>query len=91
MTTEDEFVAGMTRDGFVTTPVSFAPNTTFTEHGHEFASRIFVTQGAITITNSGVVSVLVPGDTYALDVHEQHAEVVGPEGVTYLAARLHQA
>jgi quercetin dioxygenase-like cupin family protein len=65
----------------------WAPNTTVDTHKHPFAVEAVVTQGEMWLTCRGDTLHLKPGDTFALDRDEAHAERYGAEGATYWAAR----
>jgi quercetin dioxygenase-like cupin family protein len=63
------------------------PNTTVDTHAHSFAVQALVTQGEMWLTCRGSTRHLKPGDTFALDRDEPHAERYGADGATYWAAR----
>ena len=58
-------------------------------HTHPFAVRALVTAGEMWLTVDGTTRHLLPGDTFALDAEQPHAERYGPAGATYWAARRH--
>jgi quercetin dioxygenase-like cupin family protein len=82
-----EFLRVNEHDGFVVTPVRFVAGTRFEDHAHDFASRILITEGTLSITTNEVQSILSVGDVYELSENEIHSEIVGDEGVCYLSAR----
>ena len=49
--------------------------------------KALVVQGEMWLTVGNDVRHLLPGDTFALDRDQLHAERYGPEGATYWAAR----
>jgi anti-sigma factor ChrR (cupin superfamily) len=79
-----EFLCANEDDGFDVTPVQFDAGTQFDDHAHDFASRILITEGTLSITTGGVQSMLAVGD---VSENEIHSEIVGGEGVCYLSAR----
>jgi quercetin dioxygenase-like cupin family protein len=82
-----EFLRVNEEDGFVVTPVQFDAGMQFDDHAHDFASRIIITEGTLSITTDGVQSMLAVGDVYELSANKIHSEIVGSEGVVYLSAR----
>lgn len=63
------------------------PHTELDLHRHAFAVRAVVTQGELWLSVAGHTRHLRPGDEFALDRDEPHAERYGPEGATYWVAR----
>ncbi len=59
------------------------------DHGHPFAVEALVVQGEMWLTQKGTTRHLQPGDRFALDRDEPHAERYGSAGATYWAARRH--
>lgn len=56
-------------------------------HTHEFDARLLILEGAFTVTVGGIATTHRPGDVFSVPAGTVHAEMVGPEGVTYIAAR----
>ena len=65
----------------------WAPSLVLESHKHPFSVRALVVQGEMWLTVGDDVRHLRPGDTFALDRDQAHAERYGPEGATYWAAR----
>ncbi len=65
----------------------WAPDTVLETHSHPFAARAVVTQGEMWLTVAGQTRHLRPGDTFALERDEPHAERYGPQGASYWVAR----
>jgi quercetin dioxygenase-like cupin family protein len=63
------------------------PGLVIESHTHPFAVRALVVQGEMWLTVGADVRHLRPGDEFALDHQEPHAERYGAEGATYWAAR----
>ena len=67
-------------------PVGYAMD----EHQHPFEACALITQGAITLTVSGVSTTYGVGDIFRLPAQTPHLENAAPHGVTYIAGRKHQ-
>jgi quercetin dioxygenase-like cupin family protein len=65
----------------------WAPSLVLETHTHPFSVNALVVQGEMWLTVGNDVLHLRPGDTFALDRDQPHAERYGPEGATYWAAR----
>ncbi|MCU0763702.1 MAG: cupin domain-containing protein [Hydrogenophaga sp.] len=65
----------------------WAPGTVLDTHTHPFGASALVVQGEMWLTAQGNTRHLVPGDRFALDRNEPHAERYGTEGATYWVAR----
>ena len=70
---------------------TWAPSTTIETHTHPFAVRALVTEGEMWLVVGDGERHLVPGDQFALQRDEPHAERYGPQGATYWAARRYTA
>jgi quercetin dioxygenase-like cupin family protein len=81
------FLEGLEGDGYRSTTVEFAPGTEFEDHTHNFASRVFILEGQLSITTDGSTANLGPGDVFDLMENQIHSEIVGPIGVRYLSGR----
>lgn len=66
---------------------AWAPGTVVDEHTHPFAVLAVVLVGEMWLTVGGHTRHLRPGDRFALERDEPHAERYGPEGTTYRVAR----
>jgi AraC-like ligand binding domain len=60
-------------------------------HRHDFSVRALVVRGEMWLSRAGTTRHLRPGDTFTLELAEEHAERYGPEGATYWAARRYRA
>ena len=56
-------------------------------HTHPFAVKALVVQGEMWLTVGDDARHLRPGDTFALERDERHAERYGNDGATYWVAR----
>ena len=56
-------------------------------HTHPFAVKALVVQGEMWLTVGEDAQHLLPGDTFALERDERHAERYGEDGATYWVAR----
>jgi quercetin dioxygenase-like cupin family protein len=65
----------------------WAARTVVAAHTHPFAVKALVVQGEMWLTVGEDVRHLLPGDTFALERDEHHAERYGDDGATYWAAR----
>ena len=65
----------------------WAPDTVLDTHTHPFDASALVVQGEMWLTAQGNTRHLLPGDRFALDRNEPHAERYGTEGATYWVAR----
>ena len=66
---------------------SWAPNSVQDSHTHPFSVRALVVAGHMWLTVGQETQELKPGDEFRLDKNTPHAELYGPEGATYWAAR----
>jgi mannose-6-phosphate isomerase-like protein (cupin superfamily) len=82
-----DFESALTNDGFSVTVVEFAPGTINTEHRHDWDARLLVTCGSIRITVDGDELLYSVGDIFALPASYPHSEIVGSDGVTFIAGR----
>jgi mannose-6-phosphate isomerase-like protein (cupin superfamily) len=57
------------------------------DHSHDWDARVMVIGGEITITRGGKPQTFRAGDSCAVPAGEMHVEVVGPQGVAYIAGR----
>ena len=70
---------------------TWAPSTVIDTHTHPFAVRALVIEGEMWLVVGDSERHLVPGDEFALERDQAHAERYGPQGATYWAARRHAA
>ena len=86
--TFEEFSAAQRAKGFdEIVERKWQPKVVLESHTHPFSVEALVVQGEMWLTVGDDVRHLVPGDTFALDREQPHAERYGPEGATYWAAR----
>jgi mannose-6-phosphate isomerase-like protein (cupin superfamily) len=82
-----DFERALTKDGFSSNDVEFAPGTINPEHSHAWDARLLVTQGEIAITVDGSELLYSVGDVFALPANYPHSEVIGSNAVTFIAGR----
>jgi len=63
------------------------PDTAVDTHTHAFAVKALVVQGEMWLRVGDETHHLLPGDTFALERDEPHAERYGNAGAIYWAAR----
>ena len=81
------FERALTKDGFSSSVVEFAPGTINAEHFHSWNARLLITSGDISITVDGSELLYTVGDMFSLPANYPHSEVVGSSGVTFIAGR----
>ena len=67
--------------------VSFPENHINETHTHPFNAEIIIVKGSVSIAVDEKKKMLKTGDVFALSANVKHSEHVGPDGVTFLAAR----
>jgi quercetin dioxygenase-like cupin family protein len=82
-----DFESALARDGFSSNMVEFAAETVNSEHSHAWDARLLVTRGAIGITVDGSELLYTVGDVFSLTANYPHSEVVGSDGVAFIAGR----
>ena len=85
------FEGALTKDGFSSTVVEFSPRTVNPEHSHAWDARLLITSGEISITVDGSELSYTVGDVFVLPANYPHSEVVGPDGVAFVAGRRYLA
>lgn len=86
--TFEEFTQEAHALGFATVVVrDWPPLEVVAEHTHPFAVHAIVTQGEMWLTASGITEHLVPGQRFALEANQPHAERYGAQGATYWVGR----
>jgi quercetin dioxygenase-like cupin family protein len=82
------FEASLAADGYVeASRRSIEPNKITPKHNHLFDVRALVIEGEITLTVEGASTEYIAGQVFTMDRGCEHAESVGPEGVTYVVGR----
>lgn len=81
------FRAQAEADGYTVVEKRMAPGTVNPDHSHPFDARLLITDGEISVSVDGETTTCRAGDVFELDANRTHSEVIGPEGVCYLAAR----
>jgi quercetin dioxygenase-like cupin family protein len=85
----EAFENALRRDGYVEIARRASePNHATQPHAHDFAVRALVLEGDISLTVEGTVTRYAPGEVFVMPAGREHAETVGPEGVTTLSGRL---
>lgn len=81
------FEAAARADGYSIVHSSLKPLTCAPNHCHDFDARLFVLAGEITITRDNAATTFGAGDCCEVPCGTMHTELVGPEGVAFVAAR----
>ena len=81
------FEASLRQDGFVEIETKAIADHHTAEHGHHFAVRILVLNGAFALTRAGAQRVYQPGETFTVAEAELHAEDIGADGASYVVGR----
>jgi len=61
-----------------------APNSAFTDHQHSSPAALYVTEGTVIITQSGVTHALRTGDRLDIPSNTPYATAAGPTGCQYV-------
>jgi len=83
----NEFEADLVREGYQVFYGGLRANETIPEHGHAWDARVMVIGDEITITRDGNAETFRTGDSCMVPANYPHAELVGPQGVAYIAGR----
>ena len=81
------FEAALQRDGYEIVNRTMEPNATNPEHAHDFDARVLIVAGEMTLAIGGSRRAYHPGETFEIAHGHHHAEIAGPEGVSYVAGR----
>ena len=82
------FESGLKSDGFHQVETkSVAAGTHNAEHAHPFEVRALVLAGKISLTVAGVSSTYEKGQVFTMAANCAHAELIGPEVVSYVVGR----
>lgn len=82
------FEAQLTSDGFQEIETKrLEPRPANGEHGHHFAVRGFVLEGAFTVTIEGTKRTYYPGEVFEVEAGQLHFEEVGAEGAKVIVGR----
>ena len=82
------FQSGLATDGFQQIETKAVPaDTRNAEHAHPFEVRALVLDGRISLTVAGVSSTYEKGQVFTMAANCRHAELIGPEGVSYVVGR----
>lgn len=85
---ETEFEAKLKADGYLEIETkSYAPSPANGEHGHHFAIRGLVLDGAFIVTHDNQPVTYRPGDIFAVAEGDLHCEEIGPQGARVLVGR----
>jgi quercetin dioxygenase-like cupin family protein len=84
---QSEFEAELRRDGYQIFYGGLRADVVNPEHAHDWDARIMVLGGEITLTRTGKAEAFRAGDSCTVAAGEMHAELVGPQGVAYIAGR----
>jgi quercetin dioxygenase-like cupin family protein len=81
------FEAALQRDGYEIVVRTMEPNSNKPAHVHDFDARVMVVAGEMTLARDGASRAYRPGETFDIAHGHRHAEIAGPEGVSYVAGR----
>lgn len=82
-----DFEAALRRDGFSAVLRDFPAGTINESHAHDYDVRALVTHGSITLQSEGREATYRPGETFTMAAGSTHREVIGPDGVRFVAGR----
>lgn len=82
-----EFEAALQRDGFTTVLRDFPAGTINDSHAHDYDVRALVTRGSITLQSEGREATYRTGQVFTMAAGCTHREVIGAEGVQFVAGR----
>jgi quercetin dioxygenase-like cupin family protein len=82
-----EFERRLADGGYTAVPKEMAPGEVVTDHAHPWDVCALVTVGDITLTIDGAATNYATGDVFVMEAGCVHHEVVGCDGVQYLAGR----
>ena len=83
---EAEFRRQLEADGYTEIRLLDWPANTFNDtHTHDFDARVLIRAGEISVTTDAGTVTCGPGDSNALSAGTPHTEMVGPDGVRFLA------
>lgn len=83
-----EFEQQLKSDGFTTIETKdYTPRPANDAHGHDFAVRGLVLQGAFTVVRDKKPVTYQPGQVFDVAAGVPHSEEIGPEGARVLVGR----
>lgn len=82
-----DFEAALSKAGYTVASKSMEPSMVLGDHTHDFDVHARVTDGAISITIGGQAVDYSVGDEFIVAAGTVHSEVVGADGVTFVAGR----
>ena len=83
-----KFEASLKADGYAEIETkTYQPHPANGEHGHHFAVRGLVLDGAFTVIQDQTSVTYGPGDTFTVPNGHLHAEAIGPNGARVLVGR----
>jgi len=85
--TPEKFSRKAEADGYTVVAKSMEPGTVNPDHSHPFDVRLLITDGEITVSVDGNATTCRASAIFELEADRMHAEVIGTEGVSFLAAR----
>jgi len=85
--TREQFEADLKADGYQIVYGGFRANHENPDHTHPWHARVMVIGGEITITRDGKPEKFRAGDSCSVPANYPHSEIVGPQGVAYIAGR----
>ncbi len=85
---EATFIARLRTDGYGEIVTREWPaNQVNARHSPDYAVRLLVLEGEMTVTTDDGATTCCVGDSFALDADIPHEESVGPNGVRFIAGR----
>ena len=88
--TKTEFIHLLIQEGYPEpVEVHQPPDGYVGDHAHPFEVKALVIEGGINLIINGCSETFNTGDIFELGFGKLHAESYGPQGVKYLASRMH--
>lgn len=88
--TREAFESDLRREGFKVVHGGQKPGYSADPHAHDFAARIMVLSGEITLIRDNKPETFRAGDHCEIPAGCLHAEQVGPEGVAYISGKAYR-
>lgn len=83
----ETFEADLLREGYTATEGRKDPSPPTPMHTHEFEARLFVLDGAFTLTLEDGPHTYRRGESFSVPAGTLHAESYGPDGCAYIAGK----
>jgi quercetin dioxygenase-like cupin family protein len=82
-----QFEEMLAAEGYAAVDRTMDPSMVVPDHTHDFDAKLLITSGEISVTVAGKTQTCGPGDQFELAKGTVHSEVVGPDGVSFIAGR----